>query len=214
MRSILCVQMRVSRNWFFLIFLTDIFMKLLEVIGFTLDWRLLNRAFFVFSKITLRLLDWLFSNLRFILEISWPVWSLRADRLSIFFIKRSNHVALKGFNWVIVKWKEANAVMEIILCKDSIINSLETSIEINLCLEILLLRFAHESADHITDRKLSLSSIIKQVECCLNLFNSLLFWLPLEIIYQNRIVNVDLIFWQLSKYKLEVFILQKWSNWL
>ena len=81
-----------------------------------------------------------FSYLRFILKISWSIWSLRADWMFIFFIERSNHATSERFIWVIVKWNETKAVNKIILGKNSIIYSLKFCVKIDWILEIFFLR--------------------------------------------------------------------------
>ena len=177
--NILVFEMRVTRDWSFLIFISPFFWKIFIFVMIIM--RSKDRTIvFIFPEISRWLLNILAStDLWFILEISWSVRSLRTHRLLIFFKERRDNMRPEWVIRVVIKGDESKAIMKIILSKDSIIYSLKFHIKINRPLEVFFVRFTQISTDHVMDRKFSFPSIIQWIEGSLNILQPFFIYLSL-----------------------------------
>ena len=177
--NILVFEMRVTRDWSFLIFISPFFWKIFIFVMIIM--RSKDRTIvFIFPEISRWLLNILAStDLWFILEVSWSVRSLRAHRLLIFFKERPDNMRPEWVVGVVIKGNESKAIMKIILSKDTIIYPLKLYIKVYRFLEVFFVRFAQISTDHVIDGKFSFPSIVQWIEGSLNILQPFLIYLSL-----------------------------------
>lgn len=165
---------------------------------------LFQRLLFIFPKIFLVCLA-AFSHA----ELSWAIRPLWNNRNGVFLCERPNKLASElVISWQI-SWEESHEINEVILCEDSIIDSLEARVTIHSFGEWWPITLAQIPTKQVVDWKLAFSSVIQQVKSILNLFESWCLRLSLQIVNKDRIIDFLTVLRELFQDNVNMLSLQK-----